>query len=41
MRESPARYEVATFESQIVAGIDLTKVNQLLDAEPPKPAAGE
>jgi len=41
VRESPVRYEVAAFDSPIEAGIDLTKVNQLLDEEPPKPAAGE
>jgi hypothetical protein len=39
VREAPARYEVAIFDSPIEPGIDLTKVNQLLDEEPPKPVA--
>lgn len=33
--ESPARYEVPTFESAVLPGIDLAKVNQLLDEESP------
>ncbi len=37
VREPLARYEVATFDSPVEPGIDLTKVNQLLDEESPKP----
>ncbi len=35
IREAPARYEVPTFESAVLPGVDLTKVNQLLDEESP------
>jgi hypothetical protein len=33
VRETPARYEVPTFDSPVLPGIDLAKVNQLLDEE--------
>lgn len=35
VREAPARYEVPTFESPVLPGVDLAKVNQLLDEESP------
>lgn len=35
VRETPARYEVPTFDSPVMPGVDLAKVNQLLDEESP------
>jgi len=35
VRETPARYEVPTFDSAVMPGVDLAKINQLLDEEPP------
>lgn len=35
VRDTPARYEVPTFESAVLPGVDLAKVNQLLDEESP------
>lgn len=35
VRETPARYEVPTFESPVMAGVDLAKINQRLDEQPP------
>lgn len=33
--ETPARYEVPVFESPVRPGIDLAKINRLLDEEAP------
>lgn len=33
--ETPARYEVPVFESPVMPGVDLAKINQLLDEESP------
>ena len=35
VRETPARYEVPTFDSPVMPGVDVAKINQLLDEEPP------
>jgi hypothetical protein len=40
VRDAPVRYEVPVFHSPIAAGVDLAKINQLLDEDDPALRAG-
>jgi hypothetical protein len=41
VREAQAQYVVRSFHAPVAPGVDLAKVNQLLDEEPPLPAQAE
>ena len=41
VREAPVPYVVKSFHAPVAPGVDLTKVNQLLDEEPLVPASGD
>lgn len=41
VREAQAQYVVKSFHAPVAPGVDLAKVNQLLDEEPLVPASGD